>query len=137
MPHSVNEPDGDEPRVPGQGVAVAAEALYLVNLLLLPVFGFIALLILYFRNIAQAPALAACHLRQTLSASIWAGVLLLAVNLVIVLTGGYQSANVWMLVIIYFTICHATLVLLGVVGLAKALAGQCYRFPFVGRARAC
>ena len=134
MPHSANEPAGNGPDVPGQGVAVAAEALYLINLLLLPVVGFIALLILYFRNIAQAPMLAACHLRQTLSASIWAGLLLVAVNLAIVLTGGYQSANVWILVIIYFTSCHATLVLLGVVGLAKAMAGQRYRFPLVGRA---
>ncbi len=106
----------------------------LANLLLLPVIAFITLLILYFRTIAQPPTLAACHLRQTLSASLWAGVLLLAVNLIIVLTGGYQSANVWMLVIIYSTCCHATLVLLGVVGLAKAMAGQCYRFPLVGRA---
>ena len=134
MPHSVNEPTDHEHDIPGQGVAVAAEALYLINLLLLPVVGFIALLILYFRNIAQAPMLAACHLRQTLSASIWAGLLLVAVNLAIVLTGGYQSTNVWILVIIYFTSCHATLVLLGVVGLAKAMAGQRYRFPLVGRA---
>ena len=29
-----------------------------------------------------------------------------------------------MVVIIYFTTCHATLVLLGVMGLAKAMAGQ-------------
>jgi uncharacterized Tic20 family protein len=39
-----------------------------------------------------------------------------------------------MVVVLYFTTCHATLVLLGVLGLAKALAGQCYRFPLVGRA---
>lgn len=58
MPHSVNEPTDHEHDIPGQGVAVAAEALYLINLLLLPVVGFIALLILYFRNIAQAPMLA-------------------------------------------------------------------------------
>ncbi|MCP3868486.1 MAG: hypothetical protein GY703_10390, partial [Gammaproteobacteria bacterium] len=70
----------------------------------------------------------------TLSASIWAGILLLAVNLIIVLTGGYQSVNVWILVITYFTCCHATLVILGIIGLAKAMAGQCYRFPLVGRA---
>jgi uncharacterized membrane protein len=133
MPHSVDNPDDWEPVAPGQGLAVTAEALYLINLLLLPVIAFITLLILYFRTITNAPTLAACHLRQTLSASLWAGFLLLAVNLIIVLTGGYQSANVWMLVIIYFTCCHATLVLLGVVGLAKAMAGQCYRFPLVGR----
>jgi hypothetical protein len=36
-------------------------------------------------------------------------------------------------VILYFTFCHSTLVLLGIVGLAKAMAGQCWQFPLVGR----
>jgi hypothetical protein len=130
----VSEPDmqpGAE--VPGLGLAVAAEVLYLVNLLLLPGLGFVVLVVVYFRNIKRAPALASCHLRQTLSASLWAGGLLLVANISILLLGGYRSPNTWMVVIIYFTTCHATLVLLGVAGLAKAMAGQCYRYPLVGR----
>lgn len=71
MPHSAGNPGDREADVPGQGLAVTAEALYLINLLLLPVIAFITLLILYSRNIAQAPPLAVCHLRQTLSASLW------------------------------------------------------------------
>jgi len=128
MPHS--EPEQGET---GQGLAVTAEALYIVNLLLLPGLAFAALLFVYFRNIHTAPALAVCHLRQTLSASLWAGALLLFANIVIVLLGGYRSPNTWMVVIIYFTTCHATLVMLGVLGLAKAMAGQCFRYPLVGR----
>mgnify|MGYP000258266817 CR=1 FL=1 len=133
MPAS--EPDLLQPDtgVPGQAIAVAAEILYLVNLLLLPGLAFIALLVVYFRHIKPAPALARCHLRQTLSASLWAGGLLLLANASILLLGGYRSPNTWMVVIIYFTTCHATLVLLGVMGLAKAMAGQCYRYPLVGR----
>ncbi|MGD8617620.1 MAG: hypothetical protein PVH54_00355 [Gammaproteobacteria bacterium] len=133
MPAS--EPDAVQPEadVPGQGLAVAAEGLYLANLLLLPGIAFIVLLMVYFRKIAMAPALAACHLRQTLSASLWAGGLLLVANISILLLGGYRSPHIWMVVIIYFTTCHSTLVLLGVVGLAKAMAGQCYRYPLVGR----
>jgi uncharacterized Tic20 family protein len=122
-----------EAEVPGQGLAVLAEILYLVNLLLLPGVAFIALVAVYFRHIRRAPALAACHLRQTLSASLWAGGLLLIANASNLLLGGYRSPNTWMVVIIYFTTCHATLVLLGVMGLAKAMAGQCYRYPLVGR----
>jgi uncharacterized Tic20 family protein len=38
-----------------------------------------------------------------------------------------------MIVIIYFTTCHSTLVLLGVLGLAKAMAGQKYIYPLLGR----
>lgn len=133
MPHSAHEQGESGPVVPGQGLAVTAEALYIVNLLLLPGLAFVVLLFVYLRNIRSAPALAVCHLRQTLSASLWAGALLLLANTIIVLLGGYQRPHTWMVVIIYFTTCHATLVLLGVMGLAKALAGQCFRYPLVGR----
>jgi hypothetical protein len=135
MPHSEHdyEQQQPEPVVPGQGLAVTAEALYITNLLLLPGLAFIALVIVYIRNIRTAPALAVCHLRQTLSASLWAGALLLVANIIIVLLGGYRSPNTWMVVIIYFTTCHAMLVLLGVLGLARAMAGQCFRYPLVGR----
>jgi uncharacterized Tic20 family protein len=129
------EPESAQPEaeVPGQGLAVAAEVLYLLNLLLLPGIAFLALVAVYFSHINRAPALAVCHLRQTLSASLWAGGLLLVANVSILLLGGYHSPNTWMVVIIYFTTCHATLVLLGVMGLAKAMAGQCYRYPLIGR----
>jgi hypothetical protein len=133
MPASEPERLQPEADVPGQGIAVAAETLYLVNLLLLPGLAFVVLLLVYIRNIKPAPELARCHLRQTLSASLWAGGLLLVANASILLLGGYRSPNTWMVVIIYFTTCHATLVLLGVMGLAKAMAGQCYRYPVVGR----
>jgi uncharacterized Tic20 family protein len=133
MPASEPEKVQPDAGVPGQELAVAAEVLYLVNLLLLPGIAFVLLLVVYFRNIKSAPALAACHLRQTLSASLWAGGLLLVANGSILLLGGYHSPNTWMVVIIYFTTCHATLVLFGVMGLAKAMAGQYYRYPLVGR----
>jgi uncharacterized Tic20 family protein len=133
MPASEPEKVQPDAGVPGQELAVAAEVLYLVNLLLLPGIAFVLLLVVYFRNIKSAPALAVCHLRQTLSASLWAGGLLLVANGSILLLGGYHSPNTWMVVIIYFTTCHATLVLFGVMGLAKAMAGQYYRYPLVGR----
>jgi len=133
MPRSAHEPPGSDTLVPGQGLATLAESLYIINLLLLPGLAFLALLVVYLRNIHSVPPLAVCHLRQTMSASLWAGVLLLVANASIVLLGGYQSPHTWVVVVIYFTTCHATLVLLGVLGLAKAMAGQCYRFPLVGR----
>lgn len=133
MPRSVHESPGPDTVVPGQGLSTLAESLYIVNLLLLPGLAFLALLFVYVRNIRSAPGLAVCHLRQTMSASLWAGGLLLLANIIIVLLAGYQSPHTWVVVIIYFTTCHATLVLLGVLGLAKAMAGQCYRYPLVGR----
>jgi len=133
MPRSEHDSVPPGAVAPGQNTAVMAEALYLANLLLLPGLAFIALLVVYERYIRTAPALAVCHLRQTLSASLWAGALLLVANIIILLLGGYRSPNTWMVLIIYFTTCHATLVLLGVMGLAKAMAGQNYRYPLVGR----
>lgn len=119
----------------GQSIAVAAESLYLINLLLLPGIGFVLLVWLWWKHHATAPQLACCHLWQTLSASVWAGVLLIFVNGLIIFTGGYQSPSVWVIVVLYFTTCHSLLVLLGVIGLAKAMSGQGFHYPFIGTQR--
>ena len=119
--------------IPGQSLAVWAEVLYLSNLLVAPGLAFLMLLWLYFKRSADMPALALCHLRQTISASVWAGILLVIANIAIILFGGYAAPKTWVIVIIYFTTCHSTLVLLGVLGLAKAMAGQKYVYPLVGR----
>ena len=132
MPASPEPPASDAELLPGQGLAIAAESLYLVNLLLLPGLAFLALLWLYFRHRDDAPALARGHLRQTLSASLWAGALLVIVNLLIVALGGYAAAWTWVVVILYFTTAHTTLIVLGILGLARALAGQPYRYPLIG-----
>jgi uncharacterized Tic20 family protein len=113
-------------------LAILAEALYLANLLLLPGIAFIWLVLLYRKHRSRASVLSLCHLRQTLVASIWAGVLLLPITLLTIAVGGYESIGAWSVAIIYFTTCHASLVLLGVVGLARAMAGQTYKFPLIG-----
>jgi hypothetical protein len=128
MPPS--EVDGE---VPGTPLAIAAEALYLANLLVAPGLAFALLAWLYARRIRAAPPLARCHLRQTLSASLWAGGLLVVVNASILLLGGYRAPYTWVIVVLYFITCHAALVLLGALGLAKAMAGKSYVFPLVGR----
>ena len=128
MPASVSDSN-----TPGQALAVKAEALYLANLLLLPGVSFIVLLHQYFKHAQSAPPLALCHLKQTVSASIWAGVLLIIANVAILLLGGYTSVNTWIVAITYFTICHSSLVVLGMLGLAKAMAGQDYVYPLLGK----
>lgn len=135
MPDSADlDPDpAVEPRPAGARLAVLAEALYLANLLAAPLIAFLILGVLYLRLDKETPPLAAAHLGQTFSASLWAALLLVVVNALILLMGGYRGMHTWTLAIIYFTICHSALVLLGVVGLAKAIAGQCWRFPLVGR----
>ncbi len=117
---------------PDNKLAVVAESLYLCNLLLLPGLAFIVLLLLYRQQRKVASPLALCHLRQSIAASIWAGVLLLPFTVLTVAVGGYDSIVAWTWALLYFTTCHATLVLLGVVGLSKAMAGQSWRYPVIG-----
>ena len=118
--------------IPGRATAVAAEALYLANLMLIPGLGFVALLVLWWRERERAPELARGHLRQTVAASLWAGVLLVAANVAIILLGGYDSAYTWIVVVLYFTTCHSTLIFCGAIGLSRALAGKPFRFPLIG-----
>lgn len=118
--------------IPGRATAVVAEALYLANLMLIPGLGFVALLVLWWRERKHAPELARGHLRQTVAASLWAGVLLVAANAAIILLGGYHSAYTWIVVVLYFTTCHSTLIFCGAIGLSRALAGKPFRFPLIG-----
>lgn len=133
----VSDADNDATGVPvtpaGQSLATTAEVLYLVNLLLVPGMAFALLLWLYWKRIDTAPPLARCHLRQTVAGSVWAGVLLIAANALILALGGYDAPGTWVILVLYFVSCHAALVLLGVLGLAKAMAGQPYRYPLIGR----
>jgi uncharacterized Tic20 family protein len=131
MRASANDDSG--PDIPGQRIAVSAEALYLANLLLLPGLALLALLVLWLAQRRDLPPLARCHLRQTLLASLWAGVMLVLANALIFALGGYQQAATWIVIALYFVICHATLVLLGILGLARAMAGKDYVYPLIGR----
>jgi uncharacterized Tic20 family protein len=114
-------------------LAITAEALYLINLLLAPGLGFLALLWLYWKRHDVADPVGRCHLEQTVSASLWGGFLLVVINAAIILLGGYDGAWTWLIVIIYFTMVHSTFIILGMIGLIKAMAGQCWKYPLVGR----
>lgn len=116
----------------GQRLAVAAECLYLVNLTFLPVMAFVVLLWLYSTRTADTPSLALCHMRQALFGSLWAGVLLVLLNVVILLLGGYRSSHTLIALILYFFSAHSALIVLGMVGLSKALAGKPFVYPLIG-----
>lgn len=123
--------DGVE-TVPGQDLAIAAEALYLVNLMLAPGVGFLAIAWLWFRLRRAAAPLARCHLDQTFFVSLWGGVLIVVANALLFAWLGWTWEWTWVIVVIYFTCVHSTLILLGMLGLAKAMAGKPYRYPLIG-----
>ncbi len=127
MPASVESTE-----VSGERLAILAQSLYVANLLVLPVLSFLALGWLFLRVDNKTPDLARARIHQAFSASLWGGILLVLVNLLILALGGHEAIGTWTLVILYFTTVHATFVLIGIVGLAKALAGRCWRIPITG-----
>ena len=116
----------------GQNLAVLAEALFLTNLLLAPGIAFAVLLWLWLRHKDSAPLLARQHLKQTTFVSLWGGLLLVTLTALLILVGGLAWEYTWVLVILYFTCIHSTLVLFGVFALTKAMAGQPWRYPLIG-----
>ncbi len=117
----------------GQSLAVTAEALYLINLMVAPGLGFLALVWLWLNRRKSAPPLARCHLDQTFFVSLWGGVLIVVANAALFLWLGWDWEWTWVIVVIYFTCVHSTLILLGMLGLAKAMTGKPYVYPVVGR----
>lgn len=112
--------------------AVQAEALYLLNLLIAPGLAFLLLLWLAYQQRASVNPLTRCHVRQAVAVSIKAGFLLIVVPAIIALVGNLDQPTIWMLLVLYFICCHATLVLLGVFGLSRAIAGQPFVYPLLG-----
>ena len=116
----------------GQNLAVLAEALFLINLLLAPGIAFAILLWLWLKNKDSAPPLARQHLKQATFVSLWGGLLIVSLIALFILIGGLYWEYTWVAVILYFTCIHSTLVMFGAYALAKALAGQTWRYPLIG-----
>jgi len=131
MPHSDDNFGFSEEKA-GQNLAVLAESLFLINLLLLPGLAFAALFALWLKNRNSAPPLARQHLRQTTFVSLVGGFLIVALSGLILALGGLDWAWTWVVLVLYFTCIHSTLVLLGMYGLIKAMSGQVWRFPLIG-----
>lgn len=125
---------GFEEEKAGQNLAVLAEALYLINLLLLPGLAFVLLVGLWFKFRDSAPPLARQHLKQTTFVSLVGGLLIVVFSSLILGLGGLDWEWTWVALILYFTCIHSTLVLFGMYALIKAMNGQMWRFPIIGPA---
>ena len=125
---------GFEEEKAGQNLAVLAEALYLINLLLLPGIAFLLLVGLWFKYKDSAPLLARQHLKQTTFVSLVGGLLIVTLSGLILGLGGMAWQWTWVTLILYFTCIHSTLVLFGMYALIKAMNGQMWRFPLIGPA---
>lgn len=123
---------GFEEEKAGQNLAVLAEALYLINLLLLPGLAFALLLGLWLKYEGNAPPLARQHLKQATFVSLVGGLLIVTLSGLVLALGGLDWEWTWVILILYFTCIHSTLVLFGMYGLIKAMSVQIWRFPLIG-----
>jgi len=121
-----------DPEKQERGIAVAAQTLYLVNLMLLPGLAFLILLVLFAMHRRSKSALVRNHLAQTVGVSALGGALIVVVLGLIYLQGG-AGPYAWLWGILYFTFVHTSLIFVGVVGFVKALNGHEFVFPVVGR----
>ncbi len=129
---TIERPDPLRNALPGPPLAIAAEALFLINLMLLPGLAFAILLVLWFVHRNHADPLVRNHLRQTAMTCIWGGMLLVTISIGIFLLGGFDNPWSWVIGVLYFTFVHSTLILLGVLGLSRAINGRSWRYPLLG-----
>jgi uncharacterized Tic20 family protein len=114
-------------------IAASAATLYLLNILLLPGLGFLLLLILFVMFQNHSSKLVHNHLQQALRASVYAGLMLILVGACILLFGDLAHVGTWIFFILYILCVHSVFILLGVVALTRALAGQLFFYPLFGR----
>lgn len=129
---NTDHPDSHKDPLPGPPLAIAAEALFLINLMLLPGLAFLVLLGLWAMNRGHPDPLVRNHLRQTGMTCIWGGLLLVTISLAVFLLGGFDNPWSWVIGVLYFTFVHSTLILLGVLGLSRAINGRSWRYPILG-----
>ena len=113
--------------------ATLAQLLYLTNITIFPVFSFVILILIYFKNRARLNPTTLLHFRQSLLANMVAGFLLIGVSALILLMGSWNSPYTWMYFLIYVLSIHSGLILFGVFAMIKANAGQAYIYPVFGR----
>jgi Na+(H+)/acetate symporter ActP len=123
MPHSEND---------DYTLAIVAECLYLMNLLILPGVAFVLLGLLYLKYRHHTSAVVRCHLQQTFVASLWAGVMIVIISMIIVAIGGFDHAATWVVGILYFITIHAALVMLGALGLTRAINNNHFHYFLIG-----
>lgn len=126
-------------------IAIAAESLYLANLLILPGIAFVMLCILWWKHHAHTSEMHSLekidarrqqvmvsHLDSAFRGSILAGTLIVIVSSIMVAWGDLSNPYFWVTLVLYFTVVHTSLVLTGIVGLSRALAHKPFRFPLIG-----
>lgn len=112
-------------------IAVRVQILYLLNLLIIPGIGFVMIYLLLKEHKGTTNTLTRSHVSQAFVASVVVGVLIVGFTLLMLTFGSTDDPYTWMWIILYFTCFHSTFILLGVLGMIKAMASETYRYPLM------
>ena len=94
----------------------------LLNLTFLPVIGFIWLVVLH--NKTQQNTIDHYYASLGIKLNLIAAAALGIVSLLMILLGGFESVWTWVYVISYFTIVHATFIIISVWDMIRSWSGQ-------------
>jgi hypothetical protein len=94
----------------------------LLNLTILPVISFIALLLIYRKT--ESDTIDRYHAALGLKINIIAATALFLVSALMILLGGFNSPWTWVYVITYFTIVHTMFIVFALWALVRAWSGD-------------
>ncbi|WP_235839669.1 sulfite exporter TauE/SafE family protein [Cognaticolwellia mytili] len=94
----------------------------ILNLTFLPVLAFIALLLKL--NKCNANSLSEYHLKFAIKLNLIAAGALIAVSVLMILLGGFNSGWTWVFVITYFVLVHTIFIVLAVWALIRSWSGN-------------
>ncbi len=105
--------------------ALKAAIASLLNLTLLPIIGFIWLLLI--TKTVDKKQFDDYHVRLGIKINLIAAVTLLFVSGFMIILGGFNSVYTWVYVIIYFTLVHTAFIVTATWIMVRAWAGQKFR----------
>ncbi len=131
---SISQDSQQQAKVPGQTTANIGEGLFLLNLLL-PVLPLLFLVLLNLKHRNTTNIFLRAHLKQPLIGAIISTSLFLLGSLFIILTGGYKSISIQLIIVLeaYTLVVVIPLLIPGLIGLIKAMSGDSYRYPLIGK----
>jgi len=94
----------------------------ILNLTLLPIIGFIALLIIYKKT--QPGTIDRYHSILGMKINIIAATVLFVVSALMILLGGFDSPWTWVYVISYFTLVHTAFIVIALWALVRSWSGD-------------
>lgn len=116
----------------GRSIAVIAESLYVVNLFI-PILMYIGLLVLNLFYRKSASQMVRVHLRQAVLMATISTAVFSALGLLILMFFNANSIAIVIILEAYFIIIVPLFIIPGLFGLVKAISGETYSYPILGK----